>query len=191
MSFATAAIDRAVYLNSLVWRQAEIRSRLEDVRSQLQGFQREEAELMQEVRAIDLLLSAARGNGSSVRPKTKVPAETSDPVGNELPDFSAWGPTARQIYQCAYEVILDAGVPLHYRVLAEHVREKVALSGADPGATLIAHLHRAQEIFPRVGRGIYGIAGMVSQTAVKPPAIDSEVTAVRQRRQRVRRRRIK
>jgi hypothetical protein len=86
-------------------------------------------------------------------------------------------------------VIVDAGVPLHYRVLAEHVREKVPLSGADPGATLIAHLHRAQEIFPRVGRGIYGIAGMVNRASVEHARAQPSVPA-RKRRQRVRRRRL-
>jgi hypothetical protein len=190
MGLAKTPIDRDVYLKSLVWRQAEIRSRLETLRSQLQAFQREEAELMQEVRAIDLLLGAAKVNGSLVQSKAEPSAEGSDSASQELPDFSAWGPTAREIYQCTYKVILDAGVPMHYRVLAEHVRERVQLSGADPGATLIAHLHRAQEIFPRVGRGVYGIAGMVNKPAIERIGAEPGVPP-RKRRQRVRRRRVK
>jgi hypothetical protein len=190
MNVAQARIDRDVYLKSLAWRQAEVRSRLEDLRSQLQGLQREEADLMQEVRAIDLLLGSARANGSQAQSNPKASSSASEPPSQQLPDFSAWGPTAREIYQCTYKVILDAGVPLHYRVLAEHVREKVGLSGADPGATLIAHLHRAQEIFPRVGRGVYGIAGMVNKPADESAEAEPSVPG-RKRRQRVRRRRVK
>ena len=190
MNSAKAAIDRDIYLESLVWRQAEIRARLETLRSQIQVFQKEEADLMQEVRAIDLLLGASNGRSTSSQSKPGSRADARDPDGHTLPDFSAWGPTAREIYQCTYKVILDAGVPLHYRVLAEHVRERVPLSGADPGATLIAHLHRAQEIFPRVGRGIYGVAEMVPKPSTGAVDEDQRPSA-RKRRPRIRRRRIR
>jgi hypothetical protein len=149
-------------------------------------LQKEEGDLIQEVRAIDLLIGAARGNGTLL-PQGPDSANAL-PVrgGGAIPDFGAWGPTGREIYQRAYEVIRDAGVPLHYRVLAEQVRQRVPLSGADPGATLIAHLHRAQDVFPRLGRGVYGIAGMVDK-----PSLSPEVAGAGKRRQRVRRRRLK
>jgi hypothetical protein len=89
-----------------------------------------------------------------------------DPDSNGVVlDFSSWGPKSRAIYITAAEVIREAGVPLHYRVLAEEVQKQVALSGVDPGATLIAHLNRAREIFPRVGRGIYGLEGVTASAA--------------------------
>lgn len=186
MTSVKGPIDKAVYLESLVWRQTDVRGRLEVLRSQVQVLQKEENDLIQEVRAIDLLIGAARGNGTLL-PQGPDSANAL-PVrgGGAIPDFGAWGPTGREIYQRAYEVIRDAGVPLHYRVLAEQVRQRVPLSGADPGATLIAHLHRAQDVFPRLGRGVYGIAGMVDK-----PLLSPEVAGAGKRRQRVRRRRLK
>jgi hypothetical protein len=186
MNAVRVPIDRQVYLESLVWRQADIRGRLEVLRSQVQVLQKEENDLIQEIRAIDLLIGAARGNGSSIPPAPDSTAAPPQRGAGAIPDFGAWGPTGREIYQRAYEVIRDAGVPLHYRVLAEQVRERVPLSGVDPGATLIAHLHRAQDVFPRLGRGVYGIAGMVDK-----PSLSPEVASAGKRRQRVRRRRLK
>jgi hypothetical protein len=186
MNSAKAPIDIQMYLESLVWRQADLRGRLELLRSQVQALQKEESDLIQEVRAIDLLIGAAGGNGTRPASQPDSTHASPDGIGSATPDFGAWSPTAREIYQRAYEVILDAGVPLHYRVLAEHIQAKVPLGGNDPGATLIAHLHRAQDIFPRLGRGVYGIAGMQAKPSVVPP-----VGTPGKRRQRVRRRRLR
>jgi hypothetical protein len=186
MASVKVPIDKAVYLESLVWRQADIRGRLEILRSQVLVLQREENDLIQEVRAIDLLIGAAKGNDTLLPQGLDSANALPVPRAGAIPDFGAWGPTGREIYQRAYEVIRDAGVPLHYRVLAEQVRQRVPLSGVDPGATLIAHLHRAQDVFPRLGRGVYGIAGMVDTSSLSP-----EVAGAGKRRQRVRRRRLK
>lgn len=186
MNSAKAPIDKQVYLESLVWRQADLRGRLEVLRSQVQALQKEEGELIQEVRAIDLLIGAAGGNGMQPPSRPDSTHALHDSGTSSTPDFEAWSPTAREIYQRAYAVILDAGVPLHYRVLAEHIQAKVPLGGVDPGATLIAHLHRAQDIFPRLGRGVYGVAGMVAK-----PSLPPQVAAAGKRRQRVRRRRLR
>lgn len=186
MGLVKVPIDNSVYLESLVWHQADIRGRLEVIRSQVQVLQREENDLIQEVRAIDLLIGAAKGNGTLLPQGSDSANALPVPGGGAIPDFGAWGPTGREIYQRAYEVIRDAGVPLHYRVIAEQVRQRVPLSGVDPGATLIAHFHRAQDFFPRLGRGVYGIAGMVDKPLPSP-----EASGAGKRRQRVRRRRMK
>ena len=186
MNPAKPAVDQAIYLESLAWRQAEIRGRLEAVRAEVQALQKEESDLIQQVRALDLLIGAAKGNGASPPMGPSSTQLVPEQKTGTMPDFAAFGPTAREIYQRAYDVIRDAGMPLHYRVLAEQVQEKVPLSGADPGATLIAHLHRAQDVFPRLGRGIYGITGLVDKPSL-PPQIDG----AGKRRQRVRRRRMK
>ena len=176
-------IDKQLYVESLVWRQRAIRSRLEALRLEVQALQKEENELIQEVRALELLIGVATEDGVA-HSQTMAGAGQAPDGAIAIPDFGSWGPTSREIYQRVYEVIRDAGVPLHYRVLAEQVREKVALSGADPGATLIAHLHRAPDVFPRLGRGIYGISGMADRSA------KSEGASSNRRGRRVRRRRI-
>lgn len=186
MNSAKAPIDKHVYLESLVWRQADLRGRLEVLRSQVQALQKEESELIQEVRAIDLLIGAVGGNGAQPQSQPDSTHALLDRVSSATPDFGAWGPTAREIYQRAYEVILDAGVPLHYRVLAEQIQAKIPLGGNDPGATLIAHLHRAQDIFPRLGRGVYGVAGMVGK-----PLLPVQGATAGKRQPRVRRRRLR
>jgi HB1, ASXL, restriction endonuclease HTH domain len=159
-----------LYVDSLRWRQQDLQAKVEDVGVQIAELTKREAELKQQLRAVHQLLTAegatATGNRAAAHSSDGSVARVlpSDPIrdsGDARLDFSAWSPRARGIYESAAQAIREAGVPLHYRVIAEEVQKRVPISGADAGATLIAHLHRAQDMFPRVGRGIYGLQGMV------------------------------
>jgi hypothetical protein len=181
-------------MDSLRWRRGDLQGKMADVSEKLQALSKEEDALRQELRAVEQLLFAADGDGSDVksagRPE-KVqkappgPPGTAEPTPDSL-DLTGYGPTARKILASVEQVIREAGVPLHYRVLAEEVQKRAPLSGKDPGATLIAHLHRAQDHFPRVGRGVYGIQGMVDAQPTAEPSNGSNST---KRRRRTRRRR--
>jgi hypothetical protein len=184
------------YVDSLRWRRKDLQGRLEAIAPQIASLTRDETELRQQLRAVEQLLSVEDGQADT-RP---TPAElgTGQPDapislgGGELEaengslDFRAWGPKSRGIYEAAAQVIREAGVPLHYRVLAEEVQKKVPLSGVDPGATLIAHFHRAQEAFPRVGRGVYGLKGMVADIEPLPKSAGAPVRRRRKTRRRTR-----
>ena len=183
-----------MYVESLRWRCGDLQAKLQVVSSQIASLTRDESELRQQLRAVEQLLAAegaspteSKGSiGHASKNTNGSVSATGD--GHETDadslDFSSWGPKARGIYVAAAQAIADAAIPLHYRVLAEEVQKKVPLSGVDPGATLIAHLHRAQHIFPRVGRGVYGLQGMVAATAT---AKASPSTPVRRRRKTRRR----
>ncbi len=184
-----------LYVASLRWRRGDLQQKLDTVGAKMQALTDEEAQLRQQMRAVDQLLAAAHpeqelesADGAAVHAGSNgaVPGGGQDSA-EPTPDFTAWGPTARRIYACAEEVIREAGVPLHYRVLADEIQKKVALSGGDPGATLIAHLHRAQEVFPRVGRGVYGLAGMTQSISTGTDSVLAP-TATRRRRPKTRRR---
>lgn len=183
-----------VYVESLRWRREDLQTKLAAVGFQVAALTREEAELRQQLRAVEQLLTAEGAppsdSGGAVQVATEnnnVPVSAGgdgqSAVGASL-DFSAWGPKARGIYAAAAQAIVEAAVPLHYRVLAEEVQKSVPLNGVDPGATLIAHLHRAQDIFPRVGRGVYGLQGMVAASETVAPR---DSTPVRRRRKTRRR----
>jgi hypothetical protein len=182
-----------VYVESLQWRREDLQTKLAAVGFQVAALTREEAELRLQLRAVDQLLAAEGASSPEGGGSVHLATENNDvpvSVGGDRqsgadasPDFSAWGPKARAIYAAAAHAIGDAAVPLHYRVLAEEVQKSVPLSGVDPGATLIAHLHRAQDIFPRVGRGIYGLRGMVAASEVA----SRNSTPVRRRRKTRRR----
>ena len=158
-------VDEHTYLESLRWRRGDLQSRLGQLKVELDRLSHEESGVNRELQALDVLLAAAEqpATNASVRPTSPIGSAgdtlTLAPVGDTDP--SAFGPTARVIYARAEEIIRDAGVPLHYRILADEIQKRVPLSGADPGATLIAHLHRAPHLFPRVGRGIYAIPEVV------------------------------
>lgn len=173
MAHDTDQDARRVYVDSLRWRQHDLRGKIGAIGRQIAVWTRDEAELKQQLRAVEQLLSAEgepagdpQRNLAVVHVSTGGDASDGNGRGPDTEDpslsFAEWGPKSRAIYTAAAEVIREAGVPLHYRVLAEEVQKLVALGGADPGATLIAHLHRAQDVFPRVGRGIYGLQGMVT-----------------------------
>jgi hypothetical protein len=175
MSRDTDADQERAFIESLRWRQQDLQGKLQAIGGQLAALTRSEADLKQQLRSVEQLLSAAgepfgRVNEAAV-PAQHFSADTasSNGAGRDADgapfDFSSWGPKSRAIYVTAADVIREAGVPLHYRVLAEEVQKRVALGGVDPGATLIAHLNRARDIFPRVGRGIYGLEGLVTATA--------------------------
>jgi len=184
---------RRVYVDSLRWRQHDLQGKIEAIGRQIAAWTRDDAELKQQLRAVEQLLSAEGEPAADPQRNVglvQVGTDASDGNGRGPdPDqpslsFAEWGPKSRAIYTAAAEVIREAGVPLHYRVLAEEVQKHVALGGNDPGATLIAHLHRAQDVFPRVGRGIYGLQGMV---AVEQPA-KTGTAATTARRRKTRRR---
>ena len=182
-----------IYVESLRWRQADLGGKLDTVTRQIAAMTRDEADLKQQLRAVEQLLSVEgdatappRGTGT-----VKGGATTQVKSGNEVaPDaddpsvtFAQWSLKSRAIYTAAADALREAGVPLHYRMLAEQVQKRVALGGVDPGATLIAHLHRAQDVFPRVGRGVYGLQGMA------PAATTGDAgTKPAKRRRRARRR---
>lgn len=199
----------AIYLESLRWRHDWLKTELTTVQARIQDLSRQEASLTVQLRAVEQLLSLepvqraawpaepssgpsparARANGTDsvvTTPAALEPAEV---------DWSAFGPKSRMIYMAAADVLREAGVPLHYRALAEEVQKQVPLAGTDPGATLIAHLHRAGQLFPRMGRGIYGLAastpGAASQGAASPaePSVSTSEPLTKRRRRRVVRRR--
>lgn len=161
-----------VYVDSLRWRREDLQGKLEAVGLEIASLTRDEAELRQQLRAVEQLLTASgasltdgKGSIHMVDGRGDVAASASrgtDDADRGSLDFSAFGPKSRGIYSAAAQVIGEAGVPLHYRVLAEEVQKRVPLSGVDPGATLIAHLQRAKDFFPRVGRGVYGLQGMAN-----------------------------
>jgi hypothetical protein len=180
-----------IYLDSLRWRSQDLNIRLAALVVQIASLTREEADLKQQLRAVEQLLTAD-GGLSEIKQNDHVQNDEVDPSAAHLVtksdlgqsvDFSAWGPKARAIYVAAANAIVEAAVPLHYRALAEEIQKTVTLSGVDPGATLIAHLHRAQHIFPRVGRGIYGLQGKVPVIAAEP-----QLSPAASRRHKVRRR---
>jgi hypothetical protein len=189
-----AADPERLYVDSLRWRQQDLQGKLDAIGLQIASWTRDETDLKQQLRAVEQLLSAVGAPASEASPTIAVAhdavdrsllAEAVDVGANGAAlDFSSWGPKSRAIYTTAAQVIKDAGVPLHYRVLAEEVQKKVALGGVDPGATLIAHLHRAQEFFPRVGRGVYALQGM----ATTPPPAATPTKAPAGRRRKTRRR---
>ena len=73
---------------------------------------------------------------------------------------------------------------MHYRVLAEEVQKTAPLSGKKTGATLLAHLHRAQGLFPRVGRGVYAIRGMIDPEPATPAMTNGQTTPTKRRQTR-------
>jgi hypothetical protein len=183
-----------LYVESLRWRSGDLLAKLQALVSQIASLTRDETELRQQLRAVEQLLAAegasptdSKGSighvGKNTNGSVSATGNGKETDGGSL-DFSSWGPKARGIYVAAAQAIADAAIPLHYRVLAAEVQKNVPLSGVDPGATLIAHLHRAQHIFPRVGRGVYGLQGMGTAAAtVKAPGS----TPVRRRRKTRRR----
>lgn len=183
-------------MDGLRWRRGDLQGKINDVRSQLESLKNQEDELLQQLRAVEQLLFTSDGSSNGApESRSTVPA---GPGGAAAPgepdadassmDFSTFGPTARKIYASAEQVLREAGVPLHYRVLAEEVQKHAPLSGRDPGATLIAHLQRAQDLFPRVGRGVYGLQGMAE--GPQPSATDGAgASRPTQKRRRTRRRR--
>lgn len=186
---------RRTYVDSLRWRRHDLQGKIEATGRQIAASTRDETELKQHLRAVEQLLSAEGEQPTDPYPATgpfQIGTDASIPSGNgSEPDsdqaslsFARWGPKSRAIYTAAAAVIREAGVPLYYRVLAEEVQKHVALGGVDPGATLIAHLHRAQDVFPRVGRGVYGLHGMVTVA----PRDNPPATAPARRRRKTRRR---
>jgi hypothetical protein len=194
MAHVIPADAERLYVESLRWRCGDLQTKLQAVGFQIASLTRDEAELRQQLRAVEQLLAAEGASTSESHGSIGHASKNTDgsvsttgavqDVDGGAPDFSSWGPKARGIYVAAAQAIADAAVPLHYRALAEEVQKSVPLSGVDPGATLIAHLHRAQDIFPRVGRGVYGLQGMVTASA---PAEPHDSTQVRRRRKTRRR----
>jgi hypothetical protein len=191
----TVSVDQEAqraYVHSLRWRQNDLQRKIETIGRQIAAWTKDEAELKQQLRAVEQLLSAeGEPPADPGRAMASVVVGTDDSVGgNERgPEpshppmtFAQWGPKSRAIYTAAAAAIQEAGVPLHYRVLAEEVQKHVVLSGVDPGATLIAHLHRAQDFFPRVGRGIYGLQGVVA--IAQPDQLATPAPAARRRKTR-------
>lgn len=184
------------YVNSLRWRRNDLQGKIETVGRQIVAWTRDEAELKQQLRSVEQLLSA-EGEPPADPERATAPVEV-DPdsstsgsrrgADSDHPSlsFAQWGPKSRAVYMAAAAAIREAGVPLHYRALAEEVQKHVALNGVDPGATLIAHLHRAQDVFPRVGRGIYGLQGMVAVTQQDEPATPAPAARRRKTRRRTR-----
>ena len=181
---------RRVYVDSLRWRRSDLQGKIEAIGRQMAAWARDETELKQQMRAVEQLLTA-EGEQSVGRHRVMAPPQegVATSASGPAPDsdhaslgLARWGPKSGVIYAAAAEVIREAGVPLHYRVLAGEVQKRVALGGVDPGATLIAHLHRAKDVFPRVGRGIYGLQGMVANARPDVPADVSPTRRCRTRR---------
>lgn len=196
MAHATVTQSERAYVESLRWRRGDLQSKIADLRDRLQALSKEEDALRQELRAVEQLLFAADGvahetepPGSAAEvPKARSSASSGAPESStDSLDLTGYGPTARRIYASAERIIREAGVPLHYRMLAEEVQKHAPLSGKDPGATLIAHLHRAQDLFPRVGRGVYGVKGMVGAPSTADQPNGSTTTTKKRRRTRRRR----
>lgn len=188
--------NEQTYVESLRWRRGDLQAKIAVTRERIDALNQEEAALRQELRAVEQLLFAADGGAHPVADPAPRPAAAKDAAtttrarsapDDETLDLSGYGPTARKIYATTEQVVRAAGVPLHYRVLAEEVQKKAPLSGKDPGATLIAHLHRAQDLFPRVGRGVYGVRGMVDSKPASHAITNGKKTATRRRRTRRRR----
>ncbi len=210
MPEVVARDPKALYLESLRWRHDSLKQQLDAAQKQMDELNRNEASLTLQLRAVEQLLAvevAEEPNGSrGLEGQASTPPAGAGPEleslsvptaadhldgGNSAEDqgtidWSIWGPKARRIYVAAAQALRDAGVPLHYRVLADEVQKQVPLSGADAGATLIAHMHRAQEVFPRLGRGIYGLRGMTTSdsTGKEPAPIGRPGGRVRRTRRR-------
>ena len=179
--------DERAYIEGLEWRKDGLQARVKAVRDQIEALDQEAVTLRHELASVEHLLSAVGASGENQRDVSPLPA-TGDAVGGLSAELSAWGPTARRIYTVAHQVIEEAGVPLHYRLLADEIQKTVPLSGADPGATLIAHLHRAPDLFPRVGRGVYALSSMIAPGTDTDSQPRGDSSTTRKRRTRVRRR---
>jgi hypothetical protein len=188
---------RRIYVDSLRWRRSDLQGKLEAVGRQIAARTRDETELRQHLRAVEQLLLAEgerKTETSPARDPFQIGSDSPTSTGNagepesdhQSLSFARWGPKSRAIYAAAAAAIREAGVPLYYRVLAEEVQKNVALGGVDPGATLIAHLHRAQDVFPRVGRGVYGLQGMVAGNQQDQPKAKASASRRRKTRRRTR-----
>jgi hypothetical protein len=188
---------RRMYVDSLRWRRSDLQGKLEAVGRQIAASTRAETELRQHLRAVEQLLLAEgeqRVEASLAGDPFQIGSDSPMGIANggesesDQPSlsFARWGPKSRAIYTAAAAAIREAGVPLYYRVLAEEVQKHVALGGVDPGATLIAHLHRAQDVFPRVGRGVYSLQGMVAGIQQDEPEAKAPASRRRKTRRRTR-----
>ena len=194
MNDATSSESERVYIDSLRWRRGDLEAKLATTRESLETLSKQETGLREELRAVDQLLFAASGTAAGDNGAGRRRSETTSPraednglaAGPEPSDLVGYGPTAQKIYACADQVIREAGVPLHYRVLADEVHKRIHLGGKDPGATLMAHLHRAQDLFPRLGRGVYGVPGMVDPEAAAPEQTASKSGRRRRTQRRTR-----
>jgi hypothetical protein len=193
-----------LYVESLRWRQSWLRAELDSVQGRIEDLNREEATLTVQLRAVEQLLSVEQiqmSNGVQAAPSHHLERASAEPTdkaeGSSTPsaeddqavDWSVFGPKSRKIYVATANVLREAGVPLHYRVLADEVQKQVPLAGTDPGATLIAHLHRAQHLFPRIARGVYGLGGAKVATTEGPTEATAEVPVTRRVRRKTARRR--
>jgi hypothetical protein len=199
MQEPTDAAAHRRYVDSLLWRRDDLQATIGALGERIALLSKEETELKQQLRSLDQLLGAEESRPADQTPLAGAPqARAEQPVegpsartNGAAADVAlrATGPKSRAIYAAVADALQAAGVPLHYRILAEEVQKKVPLSGADPGATLIAHLHRAQDLFPRLGRGVYGMSGMISS---EPPAPGTSASSPpqtsRRRRPKTRRR---
>jgi len=205
MTIAREPNPEILYVESLRWRQSWLRAELDSVQGRIEDLNREEATLTVQLRAVEQLLSVEQiqiSNGAqpaaahllekaAAEPTDSKEEGTSKPSAedDQAVDWSVFGPKSRKIYVATANVLREAGVPLHYRVLADEVQKQVPLAGTDPGATLIAHLHRAQHLFPRIARGVYGLGGTKLATTEGPTEAIAEVTATRRVRRKTTRRR--
>jgi hypothetical protein len=173
---------REAYLAGLEWKHGVLQAELAVVRAEAERLTKEEAQILNRLRALETLLMLEVGAVATNAALESLDKDGSLEQSTTLAAFEARQPgvpgssaeilitetrpngtgvlssKTRLIYQSVRRVLIEAGVPMHYRQIAEEVQKSVPLNGADPAATLIAHLSRARDLFPRVGRGHYWLA---------------------------------
>lgn len=149
------------YLSGLSWRRDRLKAELDTIESQKQELLRREAGLVAQLRSIETLLvaeSAISESQGSMRGQS--PPLASEAVSDaETTSGDVPSEIGNRIYTAVESSLRDAAVPLHYKSLAEMVQKLVPLRGKDPAATLLAYLSKVPQRFPRVGRGVYALAG--------------------------------
>lgn len=100
-------------------------------------------------------------------------------------------PSTRPFLEAAYELLLEGGVPVYYRELAERIRARgVVIPGQNPAQNLYAHLRRDRR-FVLTGPGTFGLQPAMIHRPVEPTssrASTGKSPALRRKRRRPRKR---
>ena len=124
------------------WRASLIRD-IEELRGRILPLEEQVKRKQEELSAVDNLLAL---QGVSDVPKP--PAESALLTNR----------SSRSSLDCAYELLLEAGKPFHYKELHARLLDRgVRIPGQNPAANLLAHVNRDPR-FRWVGRGTYGLA---------------------------------
>ncbi len=76
---------------------------------------------------------------------------------SKIPDRRQIG-QGRLLVEAIYQILKEAGTPLHYKAILSHLREQMFhIAGSAVESNIIVHLNRDNR-FMKVGRGVYGLS---------------------------------